>query len=311
MKVHTNLEDLSSIQRPIVTIGTFDGVHAGHRAIIKRVIDLAGEQSGESALVTFEPHPRFLINPNHRLKLLTTLSEKKELLQSLGLDHLIITPFTEGFAAQAAKDYVEDFIIKKIKPAVLVIGYDHHFGKGRSGDFDLLQQYSNQGNFQLEEISKQLVDDAHVSSTAIRNALDEGDVAEAGRLLKSNYQMNGVVVQGDQKGRTIGFPTANLDLKNDKKLIPANGVYAVKANVNNSVYNAVVNIGYRPTVNDEKELRLEVHIFDFDQEIYNSVLQVEFIERLRAEKKFESFEALKKQIKLDCKKAKMILTKTT
>ncbi len=307
MQLHSELSNLSEIKNPIVTIGTFDGVHAGHRAIIHRIISLAQEQSGESVLVTFEPHPRFLINPNHKLKLLTTLDEKKSLLKSLGLDHLIIAPFTQEFANQEAKTYVEDFLIDKIKPAVLIIGYDHHFGKGRSGNLALLEKYAANGHFDLEEISKQQVDDAHVSSTAIRNALDQGDVKEANNLLQSNFELTGTVILGDQKGRTIGFPTANLEIRNDKKLIPAHGVYAVIASVNNKQYKAVMNIGYRPTVNNEKELRLEVHLFDFTEDIYGQELKVEFIERIRDERKFDSFEELKKQIAVDCEKAKEIL----
>ncbi len=306
MQLHTNLKDLIAIDKPIVTIGTFDGVHAGHRIIIKRIQELANQRNGKSVLVTFEPHPRFLIDPNHKLKLLTSLHEKKELLEQLGLDHLVIAPFNKEFAEQEAKDYVEDFIIKKIKPEVLVIGYDHHFGKNRSGNLTLLEEYAKQGHFILEEISKQLVDDAHVSSTAIRNALDKGNVKEAGRLLKSNFMLNGKVVKGDQKGRTIGFPTANLAVENDKKLIPSSGVYAVHAQLKDELYKAVMNIGYRPTINNKKEFRLEVHLFNFDKDIYGEDLQVKFIERIRDEKKFDSFEDLKKQIIIDSTKAKQI-----
>lgn len=307
MQLHSDINKLPTIKKSIVTIGTFDGVHAGHRTIINRIINLAKKRNGQSVLITFEPHPRFLINPQHRLKLLTTLEEKKSLLEKLGLHHLVIAPFTKEFANQEAKNYVEDFLIKKIKPSVLVIGYDHHFGKGRSGNFNLLKQYAEQGHFQLEEISKQLVEDAHVSSTTIRKALELGDVREANNLLQSNFQLSGEVVIGDQRGRTIGFPTANLQISSDKKLIPPNGVYAVKAIVNNQRFNAVMNIGFRPTVTDTPELRLEVHLIDFDEDIYGENLKVEFIERIRAEKKFSSFEDLKKQIELDCERASEIL----
>lgn len=307
MQVHTNIEDLQAIDKPIVTIGTFDGVHAGHRTIIERVRQIATERKGQAVLITFEPHPRFLINPKHNLKLLTTLAEKKALLKQMGLNHLVIAPFTKEFAEQDAKEYVEDFLIRKIKPEVLVIGYDHHFGKNRSGSLDLLKDYASQGHFELEEISKQLVEDAHVSSTAIRKALDLGDVSEANTLLQSTFQLSGKIIKGDQKGRTIGFPTANLKLDSDHKLIPARGVYAVKASVNDMVYKAVMNIGYRPTLTSEKELRLEVHLFSFDEDIYGKTITVEFIERIRDEKKFESFEELKTQIVMDCERAKKIL----
>lgn len=307
MQIHTNIKDLGTISKPVVTIGTFDGVHAGHRIILERIKEIATNRKGNAVLVTFEPHPRFLIDPNHKLKLLTTLTEKKELLEELGVDHLVIVPFNKEFAEQEAKDYVEDFIIQKVRPEVLVIGYDHHFGKNRSGSFYLLEAYAAKGHFELEEISKQLVDEAHVSSTAIRNALDHGDVKEASNLLQSNFQLRGLVVKGDQKGRTIGFPTANLEIENDKKLIPAHGVYAVNAALNGEKFQGVMNIGHRPTVNDQEELRLEVHLFDFDKDIYGDTLKVNFIEKLRDEKKFDSFDELKEQIKLDCKQAKNIL----
>jgi len=307
MQLHSDINKLPTIKKSIVTIGTFDGVHAGHRTIINRIINLAKKRNGQSVLITFEPHPRFLINPQHRLKLLTTLEEKKSLLEKLGLHHLVIAPFTKEFANQEAKNYVEDFLIKKIKPSVLVIGYDHHFGKGRSGNFNLLKQYAEQGHFQLEEISKQLVEDAHVSSTTIRKALELGDVREANNLLQSNFQLSGEVIIGDQKGRTIEFPTANLQISSDKKLIPPNGVYAVRAFIKNQCFSAVMNIGFRPTVTDKPELRLEVHLIDFDEDIYGENLKVEFIERIRAEKKFNSFEDLKKQIELDCESAREIL----
>jgi len=307
MQLHSDINKLPTIKKSIVTIGTFDGVHAGHRTIINRIINLAKKRNGQSVLITFEPHPRFLINPQHRLKLLTTLEEKKSLLEKLGLHHLVIAPFTKEFANQEAKNYVEDFLIKKIKPSVLVIGYDHHFGKGRSGNFNLLKQYAEQGHFQLEEISKQLVEDAHVSSTTIRKALEQGDVREANNLLQSNFQLSGEVIIGDQRGRTIEFPTANLQISSDKKLIPPNGVYAVRAFIKNQCFSAVMNIGFRPTVTDTTELRLEVHLIDFDKDIYGENLKVEFIERIRAEKKFNSFEDLKKQIELDCESAREIL----
>jgi len=307
MQLHSDINKLPTIKKSIVTIGTFDGVHAGHRTIINRIINLAKKRNGQSVLITFEPHPRFLINPQHRLKLLTTLEEKKSLLEKLGLHHLVIAPFTKEFANQEAKNYVEDFLIKKIKPSVLVIGYDHHFGKGRSGNFNLLKQYAEQGHFQLEEISKQLVEDAHVSSTTIRKALEQGDVREANNLLQSNFQLSGEVIIGDQRGRTIEFPTANLQISSDKKLIPPNGVYAVRAFIKNQCFSAVMNIGFRPTVTDKPELRLEVHLIDFDEDIYGENLKVEFIERIRAEKKFNSFEDLKKQIELDCESAREIL----
>lgn len=310
MKVHNNIEFLKPIKKPIVTIGTFDGVHAGHRAIIKRLIALAKSNEGESVLVTFEPHPRFLINPKHEIKLITLLEEKKELLSNLGLNHLIIVPFTVQFAQLKAKQYIEEFLIKKLKPHILVIGYDHHFGKGREGNINLLRNYEEKKCFQLEEISRQLVENAKVSSTIIRKALLSGDVKQANQLLQASFIMSGKVIEGDKIGRTINFPTANLKVNQDYKLIPANGVYAVKALIKNKAYQAVMNIGQRPTINEQLELRIEVHIFSFNKNIYNEFITIELIDRIRDEVKFESLELLKNQIQKDIITAKLILKKT-
>jgi len=307
MQVHQDIHQLPEIKNPVVTIGTFDGVHAGHRTIIQRILDLAKLLNGESVLVTFEPHPRLLINPKFELKLLNTLAEKMRLLEKFGLHHLVIAPFTASFANLSAEQYIEDFLVNRLKPHTLVIGYDHHFGKNRSGNFELLKKYAEGGHFELEEISKQLVDDAHVSSTTIRHAIEAGHIVTANQLLLSYYSLSGIVITGDQKGRTIGFPTANLEVADAKKLIPANGVYAVRVFWQGKSYDGVMNIGHRPTVLTTNELRLEVHIFDFSASLYGEELRVHFIDKIREEIKFESIHALQAQIKKDCEQAKAIL----
>lgn len=304
MQVHIGINSLPSFNNPIITIGTFDGVHAGHRKIITRIVKLAKERNSHAVLITFDPHPRFLLQPKHDLKLLNTLEEKKVLLAALGLHHLVIVPFTTDFAALSSNAYIEDFLIKYFNPSVLVIGYDHHFGKGRSGNFELLNKYAQSGEFELEEISKQLVQEAHVSSTAIRNALAQGHIEEANALLQSSFSLTGKVVQGAQNGRRIGFPTANIALNSMHKLIPCNGVYIVRANVGEISHQAIMNIGHRPTVDNNLALSLEVHILDFDQEIYNKTIQVTFLKHLRSEQKFDSLESLKVQIAKDERSAR-------
>ncbi len=304
MQVHYGIDKLPSFKHPIVTIGTFDGVHAGHRTIIQRIISLAKEKGGEAILITFEPHPRFLLQPKHDLKLLNTMAEKKELLHSLGLQHLVIAPFTLAFAQQSPKAYVEEFLLRYFAPEVLVIGYDHHFGKERAGNFEFLNKYAQAGTFELEEISKQLVDASHVSSTAIRKALASGEVATANTLLQSSFSLEGKVIRGAQNGRKIGFPTANISLESSHKLIPAHGVYAVKAHVQDQAYKGIMNIGHRPTIDNNLALSLEVHILDFDQDIYDKNIKIEFLKHLRREEKFNSLDELKDQIKKDEEKAR-------
>lgn len=303
MQIHNGIIHLPVFNHAVLTIGTFDGVHAGHRIIINRIVQMANKRGGESVLITFEPHPRLLLQPNHPLKLISTLDEKSKLLASLGVDHLVVAPFTMDFANLSPEAYIEDFLVKTFNPSVLVIGYDHHFGNERKGNYRLLEKYAANGYFGLEEISQQLIDDVKVSSTIIRNELEKGNIKTVNNLLQSNYSLSGMVIQGKQNGRLLGYPTANMKLLDRHKLIPKNGVYAVQVHHEEMVYNGVMNIGKKPTFNQGAELSLEVHILSFDRDIYNEKIQVYFLDRLRAEQKFESLEVLKDQIARDIGKA--------
>jgi riboflavin kinase/FMN adenylyltransferase len=309
MKVHRGLHNLPKFKNAILTMGTYDGVHFGHRQIIKRVTELAQEIGGESIMLTYDPHPRIALNPNTKLQLLCTLDEKIEMLSQFDLDHVVIAPFTKEFASIDAKDYVTEFLLKHFSPHTIVIGYDHHFGKNRMGNIDLLKELSNTYNYNVEEISKQTIDDIAVSSTKIRNALLEGNVTTANQLLLSPYTLKGRIIHGNKIGRTLGFPTANVDILESQKLIPHIGVYAVKVEYNLEIFDGVLSIGYRPTVVEDSKLTVEVFIFDFSKSIYDEELKIIFIEKIRDEVKFESREELIEKMHEDVAKAKVILSK--
>jgi riboflavin kinase/FMN adenylyltransferase len=301
LKVHTDIDQFDSTKKTFITTGTFDGVHLGHRTIIEKIIKQAKEKGGESVLLTFFPHPRTVLFPDDSsLKLLNTQSEKIKLLENTGLDHLIIQNFTPAFSRLKAYDYVRDILVGKIGVHKLIIGYDHQFGRNREGSIEQLSELTPIFNFKIEEIPAQDIDSVKISSTKIRNALLEGDIQTAYRYLGYAYNISGKVVHGNKLGRKIGFKTANILVSNKYKLIPGDGVYAVKVHVNNKDYFGMLNIGRRPTIEDSKtKIIIEVHIFDFDEEIYDKTLRIDFIKRIRDEKKFESIEALTKQLQLD------------
>ncbi len=307
MIIHEGIQNLNGIKNAVVTIGTFDGVHLGHQEILSRIIELAKKNNGETALVTFWPHPRFVINPeDDSLKLLSTFEEKAGILDSLGIDHLIKIKFTREFSQWSSEKFIQEVIISALHTKKLVIGYDHHFGKDREGSFDHLKEHSARYGFTVEEISRQDIDDVGISSTKIRTALAEGAVERASEFLGRPYEIMGSVIQGDKIGRTLGFPTANILVEAPYKLIPEDGTYAVKVLIAGNTYNAMLNIGVRPTVNG-KERRMEAHLFDFDQKIYGEKITVLFIKRLRDEHKFESKEALMQQLTKDKEAAIKIL----
>jgi len=307
MIIHNGIESIERIKNAVVTIGTFDGVHLGHQEILKRIIELSRKNDGETCLVTFWPHPRFVLKPDDdKLKLLSTFEEKAETLRQIGLDHLLKIEFTKEFSTWSSEKFIQEVLLDALGTQKLVIGYDHHFGKNREGGFEYLQKNASRYGFTVEEISRQDVDDVGVSSTKIRNALLSGDVKEAATFLGRNYRVSGVVQKGDKIGRTIGFPTANLAIDASYKLIPADGTYAVHVNLHETLYKGMLNIGSRPTVNG-KEKRVEVNIFDFDKEIYNERLEIQFVRKLRDEQKFNSKEALAEQLVLDKKHAQKIL----
>lgn len=297
MQVYHNAE-LPQFNNVIITIGTFDGVHLGHKAILDHIHQVATNEAAQSLIISFSPHPRTVLQPNAPLQLLSTEEEKIELFKQHAIDYLVLYPFTTQFAAYTAQQYIEDFIIKVFAPKLVVIGYDHHFGKGRTGNYNLLQTYAIKGYFKLQEIPATSINNSNVSSTKIRNALLNGNLALANQLLGYAYNISGTVIQGKQLGRTIGFKTANIALNNTLKLVPAVGVYVVQVTVLSHTYTGMMNIGYRPTVQGNG-LTIEVHILQFDMDIYGAAITVTMLHRLRDEVKFESTTALKQQLELD------------
>lgn len=307
MRIFYGTEQLSIFSKAVITIGTFDGVHQGHKKILQSVVSAAKEIGGTSILITFNPHPRKLIFPNEPLKLLSTLEERLTLVKDAGIDVAVVVPFTQEFAAMSADDYIRNFLVKIFKPELIIIGYDHHFGHDRTGDITMLRGYANQYEFEVKEIPAQLISEAAVSSTQVRKAIVAGSVEIARQMLGEAYSISGRVVKGAQRGRTIGYPTANIELPDRDKLVPKQGVYAVRVFMGNQVLSGMLNIGLNPTVTDEALQRIEVNIFDFANDIYGQTLVISFIARLRDEVKFESLDALKLQLAEDKKQAKLVL----
>lgn len=299
MKVFKNLQELPKFKNAILTIGTFDGVHKGHQKLLERLNTLAKKHDGESILITFHPHPRFVINPDDKsLKLLNTLDEKIQLLEKYKLDTLIVAPFSVEFSQMPAISYIKNFLVENFHPKTIVIGYDHQFGVNRSGDINLLKEYEHIFEYSVEQISKETLKDIGISSTKIRNALSEGQIETANKLLGHSYTITGFVIKGAQLGRTIGFPTANLQLEVDYKLIPKTGVYAVLVKVKNQIYKGMLNIGYRPTVEGQFKT-IEVNLFDFNEDIYGEKIELQLLTFVREEKKFDGLEQLKEQLNKD------------
>ena len=304
MQVHTNLQSLPSFHNAVVTIGTFDGVHTGHRIIIEQLLAAAKQLDGEAIIITFHPHPRKIVGLEEtEIKLLNSFEEKVLLLQQLGVHHLVVVPFTTEFSQQPAMAYIEDFLVALFKPAAIIIGYDHRFGKNRLGNYQLLEEVKEKFGFSLIEISARVLNNIAISSTRIRNALNTGSIEEANSYLGYAYFFEGTVMEGNKLGRTIGYPTANINIENGDKLIPANGVYAVRIKLpENKLYahwhKGMMNIGFKPTVNGN-HLTVEVNIFDFDADIYHQKVQVEMHYFLRSEQKFSGLEALKNQLAQD------------
>jgi len=309
MKVYKNPNEIPEFKNAVITTGTFDGVHKGHQIIIEHIKDQAKKINGESVIITFEPHPRLILHPEETgLKILSTPDEKIEKLSALGIDHLVIYPFTLAFSQMSAKDYVYHFLKEKFDPKIIVIGYNHYFGHHRDGSIELLRKLAPELGFEVEEIPRQLVDDIEVSSTKIRIALIEGDIERATHLLNSYYPLTGTVVDGDKIGRTLGYPTANIVLDDIYKLIPTDGVYAAFAYVRNKKYNAMVSIGNRPTLNGSKHL-IEANLIDFNEQIYGERLKLEFVSKLRNQEKFDSLDLLKQKIDDDKKATIAIMQK--
>ena len=299
MKFYRHIDSFPRLQNAVVTIGIFDGVHYGHRTIINRMKDIAEETGGDTVLVTFNPHPRTVLYEDQKfLKFIHSRTRKADLLARTGIDYLIEIPFTKEFAQISARDFIRDIIIGKIGATHLVVGYDYHFGKGKEGSYIGLQEMGKEFGFAVEQIAPVQINGLTVSSTEIRNALHDGEVSKANTLLGYEYSILGEVIYGHQIGRTIGFPTANIEVPNKLKLIAANGVYACRIMWKNKKLIGMGNIGFRPTVNGNY-LTVEVNIFNFDKEIYGDYLTVYFVERIRDEKKFENLDALREQLKQD------------
>ncbi|MDR9418424.1 bifunctional riboflavin kinase/FAD synthetase [Gracilimonas sp.] len=305
------LIELKNIERnpnTVVTVGTFDGVHIGHRKLMETVVEKANERNARSLVVTFDPHPREIINPGEDgIKMLTTLKERCEILEDLGIDVLLVIPFDRDFSLLSSEEFVRDIIHKKIGVSEFVIGYDHHFGKDREGTIDTIKKLGQKLGFDSYVVSKQEMGDVTISSTVTRKTLAvEGNVKKAAEYLGREYLLNGIVMHGDERGRKIGYPTANLKPEHKNKVIPKNGVYAVKVRVAGEWSGGMMNIGLRPTFGED-ERTIEVNIFDFDEEIYGDTIQVRFIDRIRDEQKFEGIEALKQQLKKDKQSSRKIL----
>lgn len=307
MRVFYDLENLPQFEKPVLTIGTFDGVHQGHRVILDRIIQKAKSIGGETVLLTFDPHPRMVIGQGKQIELIQTLDEKIQTLSAIGIDNVVVVPFTLAFAAQSAEEYIRDFLVNHFHPHTIIIGYDHQFGKGRLGDYHLLESQKHIYNYQLEEISVQELKDSAISSTRIRQALQQGDVKTAAAFLGQAFTFSGLVVDGDKRGRTIGFPTANIVVQDPYKLIPATGVYAVQVKHASHTYGGMMNIGYRPTIDSDKVLKIEVHIFDFDADLYGQTIEIACIDKIRDEQKFDGLEKLIQQLHADKETATMML----
>jgi riboflavin kinase / FMN adenylyltransferase len=308
MNVYYGIKDFTKLENAVVTSGTFDGVHLGHQKILNRLNEVATETSGQSVVITFYPHPRSVISPdNQTINLLSTLDEKIELLEKSGVNHLVIIPFTREFSELSSEEFIQKILIETIGTKTLVIGFDHRFGKNREGGFDYLKENKERYGFNIEEIPRHDLENVGISSSKIRKALNEGDVPTADHFLGRNYSISGVIVKGKQLGRTIGFPTANIQVREIAKLVPADGVYAVKVYYREEEFGGMLNIGNRPTV-DGTFKTIEVNIFDFDREIYGETLKVEFLQKIRNEQKFNGLDELKTQIAKDKETCMAILT---
>ncbi|WP_396160037.1 bifunctional riboflavin kinase/FAD synthetase [Flavobacterium sp.] len=298
MKIYQSLNEFIPTKKTIVTLGTFDGVHLGHNVILDKICNIAKQENLESVLLTFFPHPRLIVSNDTEIKMLNTLSEKAILLEEKGIQNFIIHPFDKFFSELFPREFVEQVLIKQLNIQKIIIGYDHKFGKNRAADFNDLIAFGKEFGFEVEEISAKQVDEVSVSSTKIRNSLLEGNISLANAYLGYSYMLSGIVVKGNQLGRTIGFPTANIEILENYKLIPKNGVYIVTAIVNKKTIFGMMNIGVKPTLGDNIP-SIEVHLLDFSEDIYGQKIQVNVIERLRDEQKFDSFESLKSQLEID------------
>lgn len=298
-----NFKNLDSNISTVVTIGTFDGVHLGHQKILKRLVNTAKETHLKSVVLTFFPHPRMVLQNDANIKLINTISERSSILEQSGVDYLCVQEFTKAFSRRSAEEFVKSLLVDQLHAKKVIIGYDHHFGRNRSANIDDLRTFGEIYGFEVEEISAQDVDEVSVSSTKIRKALNTGDIEKANTYLGYNFCLNGVVISGKKLGKQLQYPTANLKIEEHYKLIPKQGVYIVKALINNKTVYGMMNIGTNPTISEGSTQHIEIHFFEFNADLYEKQLKIEILHRLRDEKKFESVEDLKYQLQLDEKQS--------
>ena len=298
LNIFHSINDFRSTKKTIITLGTFDGVHIGHKKILEKVLQNTNGEQYESLVLTFFPHPRMVLQGDSDIKLLNTINEKIDLLQGIGIENLVIHPFDEAFSRLTAEEFVKTILVDRLNIQKIIIGYDHRFGRNRTANIDDLFNYGEQYGFEVEQISVQEINEISVSSTKIRQALSEGDMTLANDYLGYDYFITGTVVEGKQLGRTINFPTANIKIQENYKLIPQNGVYIVKSGIENKIVYGMMNIGFNPTVNGQNR-SIEVHYFDFNAELYDKEIQVSILHRIRSEQKFPSFDLLKEQLEKD------------
>jgi len=309
MKIIKDLAEIKRDEKSVITLGTFDGLHLGHQQIVETVIQKAQQSGGRSFLLTFDPHPRKVIPGRNDVKILSTLEEKEIILAQLGLENLFVINFTTEFSRQSPEDFVKKYLVDGIGLKEIVIGHDHHFGKERDGNFELLQNLGRKFNFAVTLIPEYSVEGETVSSTKIRNSLLAGDVVKAGIMLGRNYSFKGKIVRGDGRGRKLGFPTANLSVEKEDKLIPAKAIYAAECIVENEKHFGLLSLGSRPTFHKDGDIIPEFYIFDFDRDIYDEIMQVNLVKKIRDEEKFNSVEDLIIQMKKDEETGKEILSK--
>ena len=298
MKIYKSIDEYNESKSSVVTIGTFDGVHKGHQKILNKVLNASKQSNLSSVVLTFFPHPRIILNKYNDIKMIDSLDEKINHLEKIGIDHLIIHPFDKKFSLLSADQFIKEYLLEKLKLKHIIIGYDHRFGKGREASVTDLKKYSSEFNFVLDEIDAQEIEKIAISSTKIRNSINEGDLKTTKIYLGRFFSLTGKVVKGDGLGKQIDYPTANISIEEDYKIIPKDGVYYIKTTIDNNLYNGMMNIGHRPTIGT-KEKSIEVNLFNFDRDIYDRVISIDVVDKIRDEKKFASIEALKTQLAKD------------
>lgn len=308
LKIFHSINDFSSPKKTILTLGTFDGVHIGHKKILEKITQNTENEKYESLVLTFFPHPRMILQEESAIKLLNTITEKIDLLEKTGIENLVIHPFDESFSRLTAEEFVREILVEQFHIQKIIIGHDHRFGRNRTANIDDLIDFGKKYGFEVEQISAQEINEISVSSTKIRNALEEGDIVLANKYLGYDYFLTGTIIKGKQLGRTIGFPTANLKIEENYKLIPRNGVYIVSSIINNKTVFGMMNIGFNPTVDGENQT-IEIHFFDFEADLYHQKITVSLLHRIRSEQKFDSVVLLKEQLEKDRNYAKTFLSK--